>query len=656
MSPLTEYPLSLLLAGPPNVGKSTVFNQLTGLRQHVGNWPGKTIEKRDGDFDVEGTPVAVTDLPGSYSLTCVSPEEEIARDALAFGDADVIVVVINAAQLEKGFAFLAEVFLLGRPTVLAINMIDLCHQAGKNLPLVQLQAALGIPVVGLEARQGVGISALKNAVVQLAQQTGHRTAQALAPPPLSVGELLPFVEVTLDEPLRRFVATKVLEGDKSLLTRVQKNLSVDQREQLRLRLMQHEVDGVKILAARHQWVDEMLTRLGLHATPFTHGLTDRIDKITAHPWLGLGVFSLVIFLLFTAVFAVGTPLQEWLDGTFITPLAKTISERYPNRFLSALAADGLVSGVGLVLSFVPVLFLFFFGMAFLEDVGYMPRAAFVMDRFMHRIGLHGRSFVPLFMGMGCNVPALMGTRAIDDPAARTLTMLLIPMVPCSARLAVIAFFGAAFFAHHQALFTWSMIFLPFAALTLVGALLARTVFKGKQVPLVMELPLYHRPHVRGILIQAWHRTFAFIRQAGGLILIFSIGIFLLAWHPSGNTEFSLLGRMGVFLNPLGALFGGDWRIMVALITSFVVKENTISTLSILTHVSTEPDTMTAVRAILTPEAAVAFMVIQMLFVPCMSTLVTFRREAGSWKWPLMGLVLQGVISLVCGIALYQIVK
>lgn len=642
---------TIYLAGPPNVGKSTVFNLLTGLRQHVGNWPGKTIEKREGSFEITRDQYTVIDLPGAYSLTCISPEEEITRDALAFGNADLIVVIANAAQLEKGLTFLAEVLLLGKNTLFVVNMMDLCGQEGISIDLKKLEAVTGIKTIGLVAHEAENIKNLKYRIGGMLLEKYQAT---LSPVSVAIQEVLMQLPQKWDEPVRRFIAAKLIEGDAQLLQNVQAEMTTEKRESLTKALIKNDAQGLRIRTERHAWADEICARIGYTRNQTISTLTEKLDRFTAHPWWGLLFFAAIIFLLFSAVFTIGTPLQENLDEAIITPLAKHIHDRWPGNFIADMVSNGLVAGVGLVLSFVPVLFLFFSGMALLEDVGYMTRAAFVMDRFMHRLGLHGRSFVPIFMGMGCNVPALFGTRVIDDPAARTLTQLLIPMVPCSARLAVIAFFGAAFFSEHNALFSWSMIFLPFIAIVIIGTILSSTVFKGKQLPLVMELPLYHLPNFKSILLQASHRTWAFMRQAGGMILVFSLLIFLLSWHPSGNVENSILGKSAFILNPVGSLFGADWRMVVALISSFVVKENTISTLSILTHMESEEATMTAVRALLTPQAAIAFMVIQMLFIPCVSTLVAYRKEAGNWKWPLTGVAIQTVISLVCGIALYQL--
>lgn len=649
--------ITVALTGTPNVGKSTLFNVITGLKQHVGNWPGKTIEQKTGSVTYGGTRLEISDLPGAYSLTSVSPEEQVARDHLLFGSPDVIGVVVDAAQLERGLSFLSEVLALGCPVVVALNMVDVCEHEGIMVDAGRLAKVLGLPVVAMVARRNQGVAAFLAALVAAPAQKIADPAVAAHPLDPIWPELSALIAPGDPELRRRFVAQKVCEGDVWLRLQVEERLDAAGRERLRKILIAHEDVGLRLGAERHQWVDEVCHRIGYHTRGVSaFHFTDRLDRFAAHPWWGLAIFCAVVYGLFGLVFGLGTPLQGLLDKGVITPLSHGLVTHFPGSFWARLVAEGLIGGVGLVLSFVPVLALFFLGMAFLEDVGYMTRAAFVMDRFMHRMGLHGRSFVPMFMGMGCNVPAMMATRVIDDRASRLLTMMLVPMVPCSARLAVIAFFGAAFFAAHNALFSWAMIFLPIFTLALLGIVLSRTLFKGQQMPLIMELPLYHLPNLKGILVQTWVRTRVFIKQAGGIIALFALGVWLLSYHPSGDVGLSPIGRLGHRLDPVAAWFGSDWRMLVALMTSFIVKENTIATLSILTHVTTEADTLTAIRAVLTPAGALAFMVVQMLFVPCVSTLVMFKKESGSWRWPLAGMGLQAAVSLVCGVILFQVMR
>ena len=662
-------PLTVAFTGTPNVGKSTLFNSLTGLNQHVGNWPGKTIERKVGRIQHKETAFELIDLPGAYSLSCVSIEEDVARDFLAFGEPSVIVVVINAAQIERGLVFLAEVLQLERPIVIALNMIDVAAKEGISIDAKRMADVLGLPVIPLVARKNQGVSELLDAITQAPNQKPARPpASALEETITKVAEFLPAFCVlrrkdfhplpilpAQNSIITRFMARKILEGDQRLTTAAL--ATTNDSKSLKDLLLANETLVIQLAQERHVWMQDLCVLIGYVAKDTAFRFTNRIDKIATHPVWGLLLFLGILYLLFTAVFTIGTPIQEALDAFLITPASQAVLAMAPTgTFWTGLIANGLISGTGLVLSFVPVMLLFFFFMALLEDVGYMTRAAYVMDRFMHIIGLHGRSFVPMFMGFGCNVPSIMAARVIDDRTSRLLTMMLIPLVPCSARLAVIAFFGAAFFPEHTAIFSWSLIALPILVIALVGFGLARTLFKGQRMPLIMELPLFHLPHAKGILIQTGMHTWTFVKRAGGLITIFSLLIWMLSYAPSGDVGDSPLGTVGKLFNPLAALFGSDWRMIVALITSFIVKENTIATLGILTHVTTETATLTAIRTVITPQAAIAFMVIQMLFVPCVSTVVMLKRESGSWKWPAIGMALQGFISLLCGVVLFQILK
>lgn len=651
--------LTVALTGVPNVGKSTLFNMLTGLRQHVGNWPGKTVVQTKGYCSYQNSQIEFIDLPGAYSLNSVSLEEQVARDFLLFDDPDVMVVVLNAAQLSRGLVFLSEMLLLQKPIVVALNMVDVAAQENVTVDANKLAKVLGLPVVELIARKNKGVDQLLAAVVGASAQ--HNSFAVLSGSRQDVlhqtlAKLQELLQNHFPQKSHVFIATKILEGDVLLREALSAKLSADLQKDLHTLLINHETLVIQIAQERRDWTKEIFSQINYTQKSDVFDFTNKIDRITTHPVLGLGLFFAVIYLLFVFVFDVGAPAQEWLDEVLITPAASYFTTNFPQQFWSSFIADGLLQGVGLVLSFLPVLILFFFAMAFLEDVGYMSRAAYVMDRFMHKIGLHGRSFVPIFMGMGCNVPAVMATRVIDDKSSRLLTMLLIPLVPCAARFSVIAFFGTAFFVEGRALFSWSMIVLPFVAIALIGFIFSRTTFKGKQMPLIMELPLYHLPNFKGIFLQTWQRVWAFVKQAGGWIGLFTILIWLLSYHPSGDVGQSVLAKMTQFLNPVGELFGSDWRMMVALISSFIVKEQTIATLGVLTGATTEEATAQAVRNILTPEGALAFMVVQMLFIPCVSTIIMFKKEIGSWKWPLIGVALQAVVSLFCGVVLFQLLK
>ncbi|MBU2611888.1 MAG: ferrous iron transport protein B, partial [Chloroflexi bacterium] len=388
-------------------------------------------------------------------------------------------------------------------------------------------------------------------------------------------------------------------------------------------------------------------------------LTDRLDRVATHPFWGLvlllGIFGLVFWLTYTAAM----PVVNWLDTQVITSIAESVRQVLAPApaWLTSLLVDGLIGGAGTVLTFVPILFVFFAVLGVLEDVGYLARSAYVMDRFMHWMGLHGRSFLPLCIGFGCNVPAVMGARIVEERRARLLTILPAPLVPCTARLAVIAFLAPAFFGRNAALVTWGLVAGNILLLFLIGMAINRGVFRGARSAFIMEMPLYHLPNARTIGLYVWHNTWAFIKKAGGIILLASATVWLLAYLPGGEIEGSLLARFGRWLKPAGRWLGlGDWRLIVAMLSSFIAKENTIATLGVLYGNEANLGLAEQVARTLTPAAALAFLVVQMTFIPCVATVAVIKQETSSWKWTAFSVGLLLVISFGAAVIVYQMAR
>ncbi|MBU4457017.1 MAG: ferrous iron transport protein B, partial [Nanoarchaeota archaeon] len=448
---------TIALAGQPNVGKSTVFNMLTGLNQHVGNWPGKTVEQKAGLYTHDGQVIRLVDLPGTYSLTANSEEERIARDFLLRGRPDVVVVIVNAAALERNLYLVAELLSMPVRVVVGVNMMDVAGQAGIHVEAHVLQAALGVPVVPLVAPRNQGVSELMDAALRLIKNPDdfapnrpeirpeHRPVLAEIRSLLS-GKIPLYPE--------DWTAIKLLEGDTEITERVRQS-APEAWERIHALLKQHEDAYLDVAGGRYEWVGRMVRAAVVKPKPGAISLTDRLDKIATHPFWGLvlllGIFGLVFWLTYTAAM----PVVSWLDTQVITSIAESVRQVLAPApaWLTSLLVDGLIGGAGTVLTFVPILVVFFAVMGLLEDVGYLTRSAYVMDRFMHWMGLHGRSFLPLCIGFGCNVPAVLGARIVEERRARLLTILLAPLVPCTARLAVIAFLAPAFFGRNAALVT-----------------------------------------------------------------------------------------------------------------------------------------------------------------------------------------------------------
>jgi ferrous iron transport protein B len=659
-----QVALRVALAGQPNVGKSTVFNLLTGLSQHVGNWPGKTVEQKTGVHHHGDITLHVVDLPGTYSLTANSPEEIIARDYIVRERPDVVVAVMNAASLERHLYLVAELLPLVNRLVVALNMVDVAAAEGLQVEPRVLEAALGVPVVAMAASRNQGVAELVETVNALVHGDLAYTPKL---PEIREDhrQVLDQVVTLLDgcvPPLYPpdWVALKLLEGDSEITSLLRdRTLSPEQWAAIHRILMAHEDAVLAVASGRYEWVGRMVRAAVMRPRPGQITLTERLDRWATHPIWGLGLLAAILGLVFGLTFALGTPLQGLLERVLVGGLSGATSRLLAGTpaWVQGLVVDGAIGGAGTVLTFLPILVIFFAVLALLEDVGYMARAAYVMDRFMHLMGLHGKSFIPLFLGFGCNVPAVMGTRIIDSPRARLLTILLAPLVPCAARMAVIVFVAPVFFGAAATLVAWGLVAFSLAILALTGILLNKWVLRGERAAFIMELPLYHLPNARTISIQVWHNSREFLKRAGTLILVMSIFVWALSTLPHGQLESSYLAQAGRALEPLGGLMGLDWRMLVALLTSLVAKENAIATMGILFAGGGAAETsglQTALAGALTPAGALAFLVVQVLFVPCVATVAAMRQETRSWAWTGLGVGLLLAISLVAGIAAYQV--
>jgi ferrous iron transport protein B len=659
-----QVSLTVALAGQPNVGKSTVFNLLTGLSQHVGNWPGKTVEQKTGTYHHNDLTIHLVDLPGTYSLTANSLEEVIAREYIIRERPDVVVAVVNAASLERNLYLVSELLPLHSKVIIGLNMVDVAADEGMNVEPQVLEAALGVPVVSMVAAKNRGVRELMDVVDRVAHgeipykpnrpeiRADHRQV---------LEEIRALVSDWVPQPYPvDWISLKLLEGDAEITAMMRdQHLPAEQWDQVHNILMAHEDAVLAVASGRYDWVGRMIRAAVTRPRTGQITLTERLDRYATHPVLGLLILAAILGVVFGLTFAVGTPLQNLLDTYVIGTLAEITSGLMANApvWLSGLVVDGIIAGAGTVVTFLPILVIFFAVLALLEDLGYMARAAYVMDRFMHLMGLHGKSFMPLFLGFGCNVPAVAGSRIIDSRRARLLTILLAPLVPCAARMAVIVFLAPIFFGRMATVVAWGLIAMSLIVLAVVGALINKWVLKGERAAFIMELPLYHRPNPRTIGIQVWQNSSEFLKKAGSLILVMSVVVWALSALPSGEIQTSYLASVGKALAPLGALMGLPWEMVVALLSSLVAKENSIATLGILFGTGEGAAGLdTALTGVLTPAAALAFLVVQMLFIPCVATVAAIKQETKSWGWTAFSVGLLLSISLLGGIAVYQLAR
>jgi len=455
-----------------------------------------------------------------------------------------------------------------------------------------------------------------------------------------------------------WTAIKLLEGDTEITEMVRQS-APEAWERIHTLLKQHEDAYLDVAGGRYEWIGRMVRAAVVKPKAGAISLTDRLDRIATHPFWGLVLLLGIFGLIFWLTYAVAMPVVNWLDTQVISSTAESVRQALAPApvWLTSLLVDGLITGAGAVLALLPVLVIFFAVLGLLEDVGYLARSAYVMDRFMHWMGLHGRSFLPLFIGFGCNVPGVLGARIVEERRARLLTILLTPLVPCTGRMAVIVFLAPAFFGKNAALVTWGLVAGNLLLLFLIGLAVNRGVFKGVRSAFIMEMPLYHLPNVRTIGLYIWHNTWAFVKKAGTIILLASATIWLLAYLPEGDVQGSLLARFGRWLEPAGRWLGlGDWRLIVALLSSFVAKENAIATLGVLYGNDANLGLAEQVARTLTPAAALAFLVVQMTFIPCAATVAAMKQETGGWKWPAFSVGLLLIISFGAAVIVYQLAR
>ena len=657
--PPVEKEISIALVGQPNVGKSTVFNILTGLSQHVGNWPGKTVEKKEGVHRTDSVLLRLVDLPGTYSLTSFSEEERVTRDFIINEKPDLTVLVLNAAALERSLYLLAEVLLLTRHVIVAINMLDVAEAQGTQIDARALQDSLGLPVIPMVAKRNSGVKELVDRIIELAscdQKFQPELPEVSADHQDIYQKILQIIQPHILEPYTPpWAAVKLMEGDPEVSAMAERQVRPDDWKAIQALLSKHEDALHAVVNGRYDWIEKMTRAAVSHFKMGQVVLTDRIDHILTRPVFGIPILLTVMAFVFFLTYSVGVPLQNILAegvgkfGQWLAPLTAS----WP-KWLSGLLIDGVIGGAGSVVTFLPVLLIFFAVMAFLEDVGYMARAAFVMDRIMHLVGLHGKSFIPMCLGFGCNVPAVLGTRIIETRKARMITLFLIPFVPCTSRLAVLTLVSAAVFKEQAVYISWGILALNIAALGIAGMFVNKTIWK-QDAPFIMELPIYHRPDLKTIGMVVWSRSLSFLQKAGTVILGMSLAVWFLSYFPEGNVEQSWLAGMGRIIAPLGVPLGLDWKMITALLTGLVAKENVVATLGVLYSVG--KDGLTAVLpTVMSSASAAAFLVVMMLFIPCAGTVAVLRQEMQSKKWFYATIIMTLVVSYVGGMAAYQLFR
>jgi|SRR5680860_50797 len=682
--------MKIALVGNPNVGKSTVFNLLTGSNQQVGNWAGKTVERKSGIIQRADQTIEIIDLPGTYSLTAYSQEEIITREYILRENPDVVMAMVDASNIERNLYLVLQILELAPRVVIGLNMMDLAQSSGITIHTAELALALNVPLVEIVAAKGKGIEEFLTEAIRvgiLAQDP----MPGKIPYPEELEQRVQAMEGLLANntlatryPIR-WLALKRLERDPeigqewklsatkpkqsedknsccdlgdSVSYELEKTTSLPGEELLR----KYEAEGwskdhfeMAFADARYQYISQILPKFRTQLNPSRPSWTDLIDAWALSPIWGYPIMLVILALVFWSSFVASAPLGGAISQGMAWAaegIVSLLQWGHVPTFVQSLVRDGIFAGVGAVLAFVPQIAIFFAFFSLMQDSGYLSRAAFLGDRFMQLMGLHGKSFFSLVSGYGCNVPGIMATRTLEDPKDRLITMLINPLIPCVPRLGVMSAVVAAFFPGSRGAVVMLSLLILSMFLVMVSALfLRRVVRQTERSAFVMELPLYHIPTFRNVLLPTWQKTYHFLKRAWTFILVASIVIWVLSSYPHGvPMKETWAGQMGDWLTIIGGPLGFDWRIMVSIVFGFVAKETTLSILGILYGVAAgaSQSIAQAMTGAMTPLNAYTFLVVYMLYIPCLATVVTTYKESGSVGWTSFGVAYNLILSFVIG--------
>ena len=701
--------IKVALVGNPNCGKTSLFNMASGSHEHVGNYSGVTVDAKEGTFEYGGYRFLLIDLPGTYSISAYSPEELYVRRNLVEDMPDVVINVVDASNLQRNLYLTTQLIDMNLRVVMALNMYDELQDRGDKLDIKQLGYLLGMPVVPTVSRNGEGVEQLFDTVIQIYEKSDPHLARHIhinhgAELETSIDRLkhliwkTPAIQYTYST---RYLAIKYLENDKEIEKVVESLPNRDEiiaaryEENQRIREILGSGIESSLVDAKYAFVQGALaeTYEPNKGSRKTHTITDKIDALVTNRWAAFPIFFLLLYVVFQGTFSIGDIPMGWIEW-LVDKLGAFVGSTMADGWVKDLVIDGVIGGVGSVLVFLPNILLLYMFISLLEDSGYMARAAFIMDRLMHKIGLHGKSFIPMIMGFGCNVPAVMATRTIESPKSRLITMLIIPLMSCAGRLPVYVLIAGAFFPRHAGL-----VLLGLYALGIVLAIIAARVmsrfFKDDDLPFVMELPPYRVPTAKSVVRHTWEKGKQYLQKMSGVILIFSVVIWFLGYFPNHDAydsvksqqEHSFIGYIGKAMEPVLEPLGFDWRMGVGIVAGVGAKELVVSTLGVmyapeepLAAVAPSSDLPAAIadsaasedqsapdvesvgetrlqKALLrsvTPASALAYMVFILLYFPCIATFVAIKKESGGWKWAIITAVYTIVLAWVAAFITFHL--
>lgn len=684
--------INIALIGNPNCGKTSLFNTLSGMREHVGNYSGVTVDAKSGKFEYNGYKFNIVDLPGTYSLACYSPEELYVRTYLRDYTPDVIVNVVDASNLERNLYLTTELIDMDRSMVIALNMYDELRNRGVTLDYETLGDMIGVPMMPIVAKNGEGVNRLLDEIISVYEGRSSSVRHVH----VSLGNDIEGAVRKLIDAIKaddkigrhfspRYIAIKLLEGDSEAEKAVRalpggtSLLLLRDRLKAQLEEITYEDVSSTIAAEKYGFIAGALAETMSAPSAHNDGRTRIIDAFVTNKLFGIPLFFAIMFFIFWATFFVGAYPVEWIENG-VAALSSFVAEVMPDGMLKDLIADGIIGGVGGVIVFLPNILILYFCISFMEDSGYMARAAFIMDKVMHRIGLHGKSFIPLVMGFGCNVPAIVSSRTIESRSSRLITILINPFMSCSARLPIYVLLIGTFFSAHAALVFMAIYMTGIIAAVITARLLRKFLFKRDETPFVMELPPYRMPTARAMVIHTWSKGVQYLKKMGGTILIASIIVWALNYFPRHDgtdanqpaaentaidtTRDSYLEMMGKAINPVMEPLGFHWRASVATLAGVPAKEIVVSTLGVL-YTDNEAvsegrlsDRLTAPSPVtgkpdFTPASALSFMLFILLYCPCIATVVAIVRETHSWRWGAFNVIYNTVFAWIVAFIVYQ---
>ena len=690
--------INVALVGNPNCGKTSLFNFASGAHGHVGNYSGVTVDATEAHASFFGYEFNLTDLPGTYSLSCYSPEELYVREHLTEKMPDVVINIIDASNLERNLYLTTQLVDMNMRMVCALNMYDEFERRGDHVKIDTLSNLFGMPMVPTSFKNGTGVKDLFRTVIQVYEGTnkasrhfhinyGHEIEDGIA----HIQKYLKADEHITQHYSTRYLALKLLEHDSQVLDYLGKHMAGEQRMQdfrdltnardkasARVKEETGDDSETAIMDAKYGFINGALTEAGYKTgtKEDTYKTTHLIDGVLSHKYLGFPIFFLLLYVMFETTFSLGQYPMDWIEE-LVAWLGEKLTVTMPDGPLKAMLVDGVIGGVGSVIVFLPQILILYFFISLMEDSGYMARAAFIMDKLMHKMGLHGKSFIPLIMGFGCNVPAVMATRTIESRRSRIITMMVLPFMSCSARLPIYIMITGTFFSlQYRSWIMLSLYAIGIAMAVVVSKIFSSLVIKGEDTPFVMELPPYRWPTVKAIARHTWEKGKEYLKKMGGIILVASIIVWALGYFPHNESlpreqqqEQSYIGRMGKTIEPIFTPQGFNWKLDVSLLAGVGAKEIVASTIGVLysgddsfgddEEFSDDNEKYTHLRQLMlkdgiSPLAAYAYLIFILLYFPCIATIAAIKNETGSWRWATFAAAYTTVVAWIVSMLTYQI--